>query len=477
MANGQTQYVALPDGKYVAIPPTATPDQLSQLKQKLAQQYNRPEPAFAGIPATGALEQNNLGTRIKHNLKLLATGAKEALPAVGAAGAVALTPETGGTSDLLLPILSAIMGGAAGTSAKQMAGKALGSKDVPTSTKEALSQDVQGGIEQGEYEAGGRLLGKIPEKWAAGAASRAARKRLASLTGMTGETGETATNFSKVLPEIDQTVKLNGRPPETPRQIFQVIKQTSERLDQSFNQQLALVGRNKVMPKEIADRLMMMSNEPNLGYTAEGIAERRALRKAALDYQKPWSLNALNAQRRFANDRLTSYYNKETQAQSAALTAVQTKIMKAVRDGAADIVYGAVDKLPNASFDSRLLKQQQGALWDLADQLDSQIGNIADKQLVREGRTFKEKVAPSAYIASSGRMHGYVRGIGDVFLGGGPEEAAGVKARRAFAPPTAWGNAKTSLQRLILTRPLPNLLRALHVYNQLTDLGDNNGNQ
>ena len=528
MANGQTQYVALPDGKYVAIPPTATPDQLSQFKQKLAQQYNRPAPpvegAFKDIPATGALEQNNLGTRIKHNLKLLATGAKEALPASSRQDLRwRLTPETGGASDLLLPILSAMMGGAAGTSAKQMAGKALGSKDVPTSTKEALKQDVEGGVEQGEYEMGGRLLGKIPEKWAARYTSQddrevgnrllskipekqaspygsmAARARLANLTSMTGE-GEAGVGakYSKVLPELDQTIAANGRTPQTPRQVLQVFKQTNERLDQPyFNQWLARIGNKKVMPKEIADALMMESNAPNLGMTPQGIAERRALRRAAIDYQRPWSYNALNAQRRFANDRLYSYYNKESQAQSTALSAVDTKIMKIVRDHAANIVYDGVDAIPGVPFDARLLKQQQGAIWSLADRLDSQIDKLTDAQLMYEGRTLRQKFQPSAYISNEGRMHGYLRGVGDLFPGGGPENAAKIQARKAFAPPsegvgswikdvatmaperrgTAWGGAKTSLQRLILTRPLPNLLRALHVYNQLTDLEDNNGSQ
>ena len=458
------------------------------------------EGAFKDIPATGALEQNNLGTRIKHNLKLLATGAKECPPgsSAGLRGGDSL-PRPAGMSDLLLPILSAMMGGAAGTSAKQMAGKALGSKDVPTSTKEASQQDVEGGIEQGEYEAGGRLLGKIPEKWAAGAADRAARARLANLTSMTGE-GEAGVGakYSKVLPELDQTIAANGRTPQTPRQVLQVFKQTNERLDQPyFNQWLARIGNKKVMPKEIADALIMESNAPNLGMTPQGIAERRALRRAAIDYQRPWSYNALNAQRRFANDRLYSYYNKESQAQSTALSAVDTKIMKIVRDHAANIVYDGVDAIPGVPFDARLLKQQQGAIWSLADRLDSQIDKLTDAQLMYEGRTLRQKFQPSAYISNEGRMHGYLRGVGDLFPGGGPENAAKIQARKAFAPPsegvgswikdvatmaperrgTAWGGAKTSLQRLILTRPLPNLLRALHVYNQLTDLEDNNGSQ
>jgi hypothetical protein len=411
---------------------------------------------WQSLPQHMEVKPNTLATRIKHNLKLLASGGKEVLPAAGATAAVALTPETGGLSDLLLPVLSAMMGGAAGTSAKQAAARELG-EDSPKTVRQALTEDVKGGVEQSEYEMGGRALDAVLGRWAAKGVTGAARKRLARLTAAMGATGKTADNIEKVLSDMDETVKTIGAP-KTPRGFFNVVKSTADRLDREFNQELVKIGNQRVIPMDISNRIRAEIT-PDMAQTVEGRAEMKELRAAALEYERPWTYNQLNSKRMTNNNRLIAYYKGESQSQSAALSAVQTKIMKAVRDGSADIVYSAVDKIPNSAIstgDAALLKQKQGALWDQSDQLDKRVGELRDAQLVKEGQTFRQKFQPSAY-ASTRNVHGYVRGLGDAIPGGGPEKAATAQIKKGFnLGPT---NRALSRQRLILATPLADIIR------------------
>jgi hypothetical protein len=425
------------------------------------------------LPQNMKVENAPLAQRVKAQLRGMASGGKEMLPALGAGAAVAATPETGGLSDLLIPLVSAALGGAAGTSAKQLAGRALGEQG-PKSTPAALQEDVQGGLEQMGYEAGGRALNSVLGRWVGkGAAkpgtnalhdflgaAKATRARISNLTGMGGAGDEMSQNFEKVLGDIDETVKAAGRRPQTPNDVFKVVDKTGDRLEQRFNEALFPIRGDRVMPTEISDRIMRLIT-PDMAKTPAGRAEAAEYRRAAVYYQRPHTLNELNSARVRYNKILTPLYTKNSLAQSAALTHEDTAIMKAVRDGAADIVYAAVNKT-NPDFDTQLLKQKQGALMQLRVQLDDRVSKLANAQHDYEGRVFREKLTPSAIVSSSG-AHGYLRGLNRLIPGGGPERAAETKVTRAFAStPFQKGRQGFAASRraLILATPLANILRA-----------------
>ena len=260
-----------------------------------------------------------------------------------------------------------------------------------------------------------------------------AASRINKLTAATGETGETVKNFTSVLPDLDETAKAVGRP-KTVNDLFTTVKATSDRIDQQFNTMLYPIRGQRIVPMNISDAIKREIT-PDMQMTKEGRAEAAELRAAALEYERPWTLNQLNAKRMTNNNRLSAFYKRESAGQSAALSAVQTKVMKAVRDGAADVVYDAIDQA-NPGANARALKQKQGALWGLSDQLDDRVGKLEDAQAAYKGQPLRKSLSPGTYASPAG-VHTYVRGIGKMIPGGGPADIASKQITKAFKSPTA----------------------------------------
>ena len=459
MPQASTVPVKGPDGKTYQFPTGTT-------KQDAVDYF-----AFKGIggngPAqgqpipspTGPTEMHapTLAERVKRGLNV----GKEALPYIGAGAAVAATPETGGLSDLLLPVFGAAMGGMAGESARQGTAAAIGSGDRPQSYTDAAKGMIGSGVNMAEQEMGSRVVGKGLTGFSTYLANKAARAPAANLTALTGEGSGQA--FQHIIPDLQAFVKQSGRTPETPLEVQHALQSLGDTWDQDFNQRLALVGHQRVVPTSIARRIIM-SITPDMPRTAEGRAEMKALNKAALEYQKPWSLWELNAKRSTNNKLLSAFYNKDSRGAATALTDADVRILKAVRDGAADIVYPAVDKATPDPFDARLLKQKQGEVWKLRDMLHQKVEDISNEQLASEGKTFRQKVSPSAVVSNRG-AHGYLRGVSKLIPGGGAERQAGIQVKRAFAPQELAGWR----HRVILQTPLSQLFRAERVASALSD--------
>ena len=363
-------------------------------------------------------------------------------------------------------LVAAALGGTAGTSAKQGIGRLLGEKG-PETTRQALTEDAEGGVEQSEYEMGGKVLGAFMNRYAQSSVNAARRGRVANFVAMAGPSGETGSKFNAVLDDMDR-VQATRPPVRAGKDVHNLVNATSKALDKDFNTALASVGRNQTVPMRVSNNILSLIT-PDMPMTGAGRADMKAIRQAAVDYQRPWTYSQLNASRRADNDFLTAYYNKDSQAQSAS--SIEAKIRKVARDGKADLVYDAVDQA-NPGFGAKALKQKQGHLWDLSDQLDTRLKKLADQQLEKEGKTVMQTVRPSAYASTHG-VHGYLSGVSDLLPGGGPEKYATTQARRAF--PARFGQTASSVispmqlykalaparQRLLLATPFPNLLRMM----------------
>lgn len=277
------------------------------------------------------------------------------------------------------------------------------------------------------------------------------RTRLAKLTGAVGDTEETPTNLRATLPDIAQTAQMT-KPPATVGDFRANVQTTLTRLDDQFNQAFFPIRGNLVMPTEVSNRIMSLIT-PDMAKTAEGREAASYIRKRALEYQRPWTLNELNAKRMTENANLDAFYNKGESKQTAALRSNEdVAISKAIRDGSAKIVYDEVGRA-NPGLDAQSLKRRQSALIELKNQLNSRVKQLEAKQLSHEGRTLGEKLHPSTYIGSSGKPHGYVRGIQEAIPGGGPEKYGNVKVRQAFGP-TAGATARRAA---VLSLPLSHL--------------------
>lgn len=252
--------------------------------------------------------------------------------------------------------------------------------------------------------------------------------RTGQLANVLGHDPELVKNLPPLTNDIMQTAK--GRIVGNVGHVAETLADTDLRFDTEFNNALAPIGRNRVMPNDIVQRLRIELNKiPTeqrqivnpltgrvttklVGKTAEADAEFRRLNEAIIDYSRPWSYNQLNQERMMANRRLNPFYEKGSQGQYNALSRADTIVYKAVRDGAAQEVYDAMDKyakangVPDADFAA--LKRKQGQLWSLQDQLTDRINELSSRQLVNQGKFLREKIKPRIYIGAGG-PHAFTR--------------------------------------------------------------------
>ena len=262
-------------------------------------------------------------------------------------------------------------------------------------------------------------------------------KKLARLTNAVGETGETVANLKEVLPEIERTVKERGRP-TTLGGLRQTLQVTLDRDEIAFQADFDPVRYDRVVPTDIGSRIRQQIT-PNMSRTAEGIAEKNALLKAAREFdmpKKPWSMEELNLERQRRNASLQAYYDKSSAGQTAATKSnVEVLIDKSVRDATADYIYDYLAKKNPARGAGyyKALKSRQSALWALRDQVEARIGDLTDKQMADEGKSLGEKIHTHAYAAGGG-IRAHVSGLSEAIPGKGALDYANQATKRAFVP-------------------------------------------
>lgn len=276
------------------------------------------------------------------------------------------------------------------------------------------------------------------------------RTRLARLTAAVGDTG---VSLRDALPEISETARTTG-PPRTLGDFVENVRQSDLRVDQEFNLALAPASGKSVMPAEISRNIRALET-PNMAQTAEGRETVKYIRKMAREYEKPWTVKQLNAERIAKNKELNAFYNKGLTGQIAAKSNIDTAIDKAVRDGAAEITYREIAAANPGMTPEQVtsLKKRQGALLNLKDHLEDHVSKLENAQLAREGKTIGQKVRPGTYL-SSGGVHGYVSHLSEALPGGGELDAADKNMRRAFSPT---GGARAS-RAAVLSLPIDHAL-------------------
>jgi len=171
-------------------------------------------------------------------------------------------------------------------------------------------------------------------------------------------------------------------------------------------------------------RNILENDKPYLQNTADGRKVSAALQKAARDFKRPvWTYDMLDDQRIAENQKLDSYFGKDTQGQSAAMANARTQISKAIADGARDSIYDEMER-QNPGANVRQLKQTQGALWSLNDALNSKLQDLDARQLKFQGRGPLSRAHAGLSVSAGGRPHSYIGGLLDVFSAGPQKEAS-----------------------------------------------------
>jgi hypothetical protein len=383
----------------------------------------------------------------------------------GAASGVGVPETTSGTGNVtgFLGNVARGVGRTAGAVAQDV-GAAIVDPFLPKEKQQVglrtldIARDITTGLAKSEVEALRGIKDRDPEQFAHGLGSAltqiltlgeikegkpesiAERPRLAKTAKALDIGKGEIKDLKTAMPEIVKQAQNAGI--NTVGDFGANVKRARTQVDQTFNQGMATFANNPVSAQSIADRIRNLET-PDMRRTAEGRAQIQYLNSRAVEYEQPWTYRELNSKRATENQNLTSFYNKETRAQAAS--PLDTDISKAIRDGAADIVYNKWDQM-NPGGSGRLLKQRQGALWAIDDYVNHpEKGVIADleaRQLAHEGGGLSDKLNPHVYMSHWGpRAH---IGFTSLFKGG-PQKAANAKIAAAFGgSPTPFKSAATA---------------------------------
>ena len=276
--------------------------------------------------------------------------------------------------------------------------------------------------------------------------------QLAKLTSAVGtQGGDTVGNLRTLLPDIKDEVAAAGTKPTKIGQLMRTVDNVKDSFNTTFGNAMNPIRNKAVMPSSISNALLAKIT-PNLLQTGEGMAEADALRNAAVEFQKPWTVDELNLERMRRGSRLDSYYNKGAGAQNSAIKSnVDLLIDKTVRDEAANIVYDEVDRA-NPGMDIKALKQRHSAAIQLSDQLHERVEALDNQQYAHQGKELGEKLRPHAYVGGSGIPRAHLSGLTEMLPGGGAMDYANTKVAKAFGPTAGATARRAAILSLPLTR-------------------------
>lgn len=279
----------------------------------------------------------------------------------------------------------------------------------------------------------GSRLGRAPKPEA----------KLAKLTYAAGGEREA---IRSVMPDMEATAKRLGKP-KTVGDLVNHVDESLRTLENEYNIALQPIRGNRIVPSQVAQKLLDRANRSNLRMTAEGRAERAALRKAALDFQRPWTMEQLDLERRSRFDARMAAKNDVKQMQ-ATRSNVDTAINKIIEDELRDLVYSEMNRL-NPWKDFGALKSRQSSLLDLKNKLGDQVKKLGDAQGVEEGRPFMARESVTAYVhPEKGNIGTRVHGLQKLLPGSGPEKSANRAVRQAHGPTTGATARRTAVLSL-----------------------------
>lgn len=357
-------------------------------------------------------------------------GSDEAVQGFGQAAA----PAIAATSPEFLP--AAVGYGAAGAAA--------------TRTAEAFGASPETADFIGNF-----LIGALGSKAALGKSTDKTTAKLAFGSGK-GSTIPIEATRSDLL----KTVSGSGAP-ETVRDFLATVNTTKSNLNQEFTNALGPHANQQIVPVDVSRRILDLIT-PNMQQTAEGRAEAQYIRKAATEFQKPWTLAQLNSERmgRFAD--LGSYHNKLPVGKYMAERGnVNVAIDKAVNDAIKDTIYPMMDRFTGkpAGFFADL-QGRVSNLISLQNSLDKQVNELHDVAMRQKGAPLFSRGRIRANIGESGTPRFWMSNVLSALHAPNDEATANKAIRSAFASGASPESFIMALPvKVLLSGEVPNLSR------------------
>jgi hypothetical protein len=235
--------------------------------------------------------------------------------------------------------------------------------------------------------------------------------------------------LAHLLPDFEATVAKVGKA-NTVGELENVIQTTMDGYEQKFNTGLAGTT-GKLVPSDIADELE--SKARTMPPTAEGRQIANKLRKAAVEYRKPWTPQELNAERMYRNANTQAFHKASETGQMAAMRAnADTMIDELVAEKSRDVLYDEMERQhPGQGF--RELKQKQSSVLEMHGKFKKHVERLEAAQAARSGAPFSEKAGISASAHGGGVTP---RAHVTELVKAGPLTHANNAVRSAFGPTT-----------------------------------------
>lgn len=456
------------DGRVITVPDDATPDEINQIVGPAPKSKEDPlfDPATKGPMSTGIGTAGPAPTGIMPWLEDLQRDVKKGtdrtLPGkvmkfLGAKGTDYGAPEAVG--DVVIPGGSTIQGAA---KAAHGVGRVLqghpvkGANEVargfgqaaapliaatnPEFLPAAVAYGTAGaGVEKGAKSLGAsedtsELLGNLVTGILGG--RKAIEKSESGKTNkLAFASGKDSTgSIDSVKGELAKTIKQTG-PPQTVGDFLKVVKTSKDGLNSEYANALGPNANKQTMPKAVADRIRALIT-PNMQQTAPGRAEAAVIKRAATDFEKPWTLAQLDSERMSANARLNAYEKKNMADQYAAIKGSRnTAIDKAIADGVRDTVYPIMDHSagkPSGYFAS--LKGRIGDMMELESNLSKRVADLHDTTARIKGAPRLQRARIGTTVGTSGTPRSWVSNIAGVLHAPNPEGEADSAVRSAYNP-------------------------------------------
>lgn len=268
----------------------------------------------------------------------------------------------------------------------------------------------------------GALIGhEVPTQ----AASTKRVNKLAYATGPSSSV-DIPRAIQTAMPDLDTAAQ--GRPPQTVGDLHTAVRTALRTTENEFNLALQPIAGQQVVPTNIA---VAIRNSLSSVKTVADQRMARMLDARAVEFEKPWSIGELNAERMKAEARNRAFYSSDASKQMGTLkTKVDAIADKAIADATKDAVYDALGKAHGKDF--RALKMRQSSLIDLNDALSDRIRDLSNKTAMQKGAPLLSGENVSVYgRPESGHLGTSIHSLQRIFTN--PQASADAAVRGGFA--------------------------------------------
>lgn len=316
--------------------------------------------------------------------------------------------------------LGPVGGGAVNSFAEDLGGHMNANPGHPI--KAAMHGDVAGDLL-------GSVINLLTLKGAAGPSNEA---RINSLTAAAG--AKASTPIERLAKPLLDTADSAGIKPQSLGDVRTVVNKFKDNINTEYGNAIGPHANMQMFPEQVSQRIMGLIT-PDMQYTAEGRAEMNAIKNAALEYEKPWTLGALDSKRsRLAAD-LASHNSKESVGRYTAERGnINLAVDNATMDALRDTVYPQADALagkPAGYFEG--LKQQQSDAIRLQSILNKRIEDLMGKSRESKGQPPLSRMRPGAAIGEGGVPHGYLSNLPNVIAPRDVLKSADKAAAKGFS--------------------------------------------